>query len=68
MAAQQMESRMKIRVETIKHEMNLERARHTEAVVGFETKAKDMDEAKVKTTQSIEEEKKAMVEKKKAAL
>ena len=67
MAAQQMESQTKLRVETIEHEMNMERTRHEDAVVGFETKANEMDEAKVKIAQSMEE-KKAMIETKKAEL
>ena len=67
MAAQQMESQTKLRVETIEHEMSMERARHADAVVSFETKANEMDEAKVKIAQSMEE-KKAMIETKKAEL
>ena len=67
MSAQQMESQTKLRVETIEHEMSMERTRHTDAVVDLETKATEMDEAKVSTAQSIED-KKAMIETKKAEL
>ena len=67
MSAQQMESQTKLRVETIEHEMIMERTRHTDAVVDLETKATEMDEAKVSTAQSIED-KKAMIEIKKAEL
>ena len=55
MSAQQMESQTKLRVETIEHEMNMERTRHTDAIVDLETKATEMDEAKVSTAQSIED-------------
>ena len=66
-AAQQMESQTKLRVETIEHELSMERTRHATAVADLESKSKEMDEAKVKTTQSIEE-KRAMIESKKAEL
>ena len=65
--AKQLESHNKLRVETIEHEMNMERTLHEDAVMGFETKAREMDEAKVKIAQSMEE-KKAMIETKKAEL
>ena len=65
--AKQLESHNKLRVEKIEHEMNTERTRHEDTVMGFETKAREMDEAKVKIAQSMEE-KKAMIETKKAEL
>ena len=65
--AKQLESHNKLRVEKIEHEMNMERTRHEDTVMGFETKAREMDEAKVKIAQSMEE-KKAMIETKKAEL
>mmetsp|Transcript_6805 Transcript_6805/g.15512 ORF Transcript_6805/g.15512 Transcript_6805/m.15512 type:complete len:1196 (-) Transcript_6805:237-3824(-) len=67
-AAQQMESQTKLRVETIEHEITVERTRHADAVANLESKSlRELDEAKVKTTQSIES-KKAMMETKKAEL
>jgi len=66
-AARQVENWNKSRVETIEFEMTMERSRHEDAVVGFETKASEMDEAKVKIAQLMEE-KKAMIEMKKAEL
>ena len=42
------DAKYRLRVEIIEHEMNMERTRHADAAVDFETKAKDMDDAKVK--------------------
>jgi hypothetical protein len=42
------DAKHRLRVEIIEHEMNMERTRHADAAVDFETKAKDMDDAKVK--------------------
>jgi hypothetical protein len=66
-AAQQMESQTKLRVETIEHEVMLERTRHVDAVVNLEFKSKELDELKSKTTQSIVD-KKTMIETKKSEL
>ena len=66
-AAQQMESQTKLRVETIEHEMDLERTRHTQAMQDLESKSRDLDETKVKTRDSIEA-KRAAIEAKKAEL
>ncbi len=66
-SAQQMESQTKLRVETIDHEINMERTRHAEAVAVLEAKTKESDETKAKTIESIDE-KKAMVEAKKDEL
>lgn len=66
-ATQQMESQTKLRVETIEHEVLLERTRHSDVVVNLELKSKELDQSKDKTTRSIEN-KKAMIESKKAEL
>lgn len=66
-SAQQMESQTKLRVETIDHEMNMERTRHAEAVAVLEGKAKENEETKARTIESIDE-KKALVEAKKEEL
>ena len=42
------DAKHRLRVEIIEHEMNMERTRHADAVGDFETKAEDMDDAKVK--------------------
>jgi hypothetical protein len=60
-SAQQMESQTKLRVETIEHEMSMERSRHVDAVALMETKVNEAEESKAKTLEGIEE-KKAMVE------
>ena len=67
LSAQQMESQTKLRVETIEHEMNMERTRYTNAVADLESKGDEMDEAKITTAKSIGD-KKAMIETKKAEL
>ena len=41
-AAQQMESQTKLRVETIEHELSMERTRHATAVADLESKSKEM--------------------------
>ncbi|KAL9185978.1 hypothetical protein ACHAXT_005216 [Thalassiosira profunda] len=66
-AAQQMESQTKLRVETIEHEVSMERTRHAGAVSDLESKAKEMDDAKGATARAIEE-KKAAIEAKKQQL
>ena len=66
-AAQQMQSQTKLRVETIEHEMGLERTRHTQAVQDLESKSKGLDESKVKSRDSIAA-KRAAIEAKKAEL
>jgi hypothetical protein len=65
--AQQTESQTKYRVETIEHEVMLERTRHTEAMSNLESKLTELDESKDKTIQSIAN-KEAMIEAKKAEL
>ena len=66
-AAQQMESQTKLRVETIEHEVMLERTRHADAVVNLELESKELDESKDKITQLISH-KRAMIETKKSEL
>lgn len=65
--AQQTESQTKLRVETIEHEVMLERTRHTVVMMNLESKSTELDESKDKTIQSIAI-KKAMIEAKKAEL
>ena len=66
-SAQQLESQTKIRIETIEHEISMERSRHVDAVSNLESKATELTETSAKTSQSIEE-KKAMMEAKKDEL
>lgn len=66
-AAQQMESQTKLRVETIEHEVMMERTRHADAAVNLELESKELDESKDKTTRLIAD-KKAMIETKKSEL
>lgn len=66
-AAQQMESQTKMRVEAIENEASAERSRHADFVSDLETKSRELNEAKVKTSQSSQE-KKALIEAKKAEL
>jgi hypothetical protein len=65
--AQQTESQKKLHVETIEHDVMLERTRHTEAMTNLESKSTELNESKDKTIQSIAN-KKAMIEAKKAEL
>ena len=62
-----MESQTKLRVETIEHEVEMERNRHKENMANLESKSKELDASKSKTLESIEE-KKTMIDAKKAEL
>ena len=66
-AAQRMESQTRLRVETIEHEVVLERTRHEETVTKLISSSAELDEAKVKSTQSSID-KKAAIEMKKSEL
>lgn len=66
-AAQRMESQTKLRVETIDHEVVLERTRHEETVAKLISMSEELDESKVKSTQSSVD-KKAAIEQKKSEL
>ena len=66
-ATQQMESQTKLRVETIEHKMSMERALHMDAAANLKEKSRGVDKANVKTAGGIEE-KKAMMEARKAEL
>jgi hypothetical protein len=66
-AAQQMESQTRLRVETIEHEVLLERTRHSDVLANLELKSKDFDKSKDRTALLIED-KKAMIETKKSEL
>jgi len=66
-SAQQMESQTKLRVETIEHELSIERTRNADVVLDLEMKCKEMDESKAKSSLSIEE-KRTMIEANKAEL
>ena len=67
MAAQQIESQTRLRVETIVHKTELEQTRHAETVANLDSKSKGRDESKVNIAQTIED-KKAALEGKKAEL
>ncbi len=66
-AAQRMESQTKLRVETIEHEVVLERTRHEETVDKLILISEELDDSKVKSTQSSID-KKAAIELKKSEL
>ena len=66
-AAQQMESQTKLRVETIEHEVVLETTRHEGTVAKLISISEELDESKVKSTQSSID-KKAAIELRKSEL
>eukprot|EP01082_Thalassiosira_pseudonana_P002418 g2029.t1 g2029 contig11:563163-565478(+) len=66
-SAQQMESQTKLRVETIEHEIEMERNRHVEVMADIEAKNTEIDVAKIKAREIIEE-RKVMIEAKKEEL
>lgn len=66
-AAQEEEQQNKLRVEEIDREISTESVRHAGAVAELERKGDDMDVAKVRAAQSIED-KKALIEQKKAEI
>lgn len=66
-AAQQMESQTKLRVETIEHEVMLERTRHGDAVASLILKSKELNESKLRSTKSTID-KKTEIEAKKSEL
>jgi hypothetical protein len=66
-SAQQMESQTKLRVETIEHEIEMERNRHVEVMADIEAKNTEIDVAKIKARELIEE-RKVMIEAKKVEL
>ncbi|KAL7464315.1 hypothetical protein ACHAXS_004652 [Conticribra weissflogii] len=62
-----MESQTKLRVETIEHELVMERKRHEESVANLQIKSLELEKSKAKTLESIQE-KKALIEGKKEQL
>lgn len=66
-SAQKMESQTKLRAETIEHEILMERKRHEETLTNFKIKSQEIERSKATTVESIQE-KKALVEGKKAQL
>jgi len=66
-SAQKMESQTKLRVETIEHEIVMERKRHEETLANLKIKSQEVERSKATTIESIQE-KKALVEGKKAQL
>lgn len=63
-SAQQMESQTKLRVQTIEHEVELEKTRHIDTVADLEAKNAEMTYSKSKAHTSNEEKRAAIAEKK----
>ena len=63
-SAQQIESQTKLRVQTIEHEIELDKTRHNEAVAALEEKHAEMTSKKSKVSESVEEMKDKIASKK----